>query len=46
MTGQMKAGVETLLGDPKPAIRNLAWPVMIGMILQTVYNLTDRKSVV
>ncbi|NLO76942.1 MAG: MATE family efflux transporter [Methanomicrobiales archaeon] len=41
MTGQMKAGVETLLGDPKPAIRNLAWPVMIGMILQTVYNLTD-----
>ncbi|KAF1075406.1 MATE family efflux transporter [Methanogenium sp. MK-MG] len=41
MTGQMKAGVETLLGDPKPAIRSLAWPVMVGMLLQTVYNLTD-----
>ncbi len=41
MTGPMKAGVKTLLGDPKPAIRRLAWPVMIGMFLQTVYNLTD-----
>ena len=41
MKGQMKAGVETLLGDPKPAIRSLAWPVMVGMVLQTVYNLTD-----
>ncbi len=37
----MKAGVKTLLGDPKPAIRALAWPVMVGMVLQTVYNLTD-----
>lgn len=41
MKGQMKAGVETLLGDPKPAIRSLAWPVMVGMLLQTIYNLTD-----
>ena len=41
MTRPMKAGVETLLGDPKPAIRSLAWPVMVGMVLQTVYNLTD-----
>lgn len=41
MTRPMTAGVETLLGDPKPAIRSLAWPVMIGMVLQTVYNLTD-----
>lgn len=41
MKGQMKTGVETLLGDPKPAIRSLAWPVMVGMLLQTVYNLTD-----
>lgn len=41
MTRPMTAGVETLLGDPKPAIRSLAWPVMVGMVLQTVYNLTD-----
>ncbi|GAB7014759.1 MATE family efflux transporter [Methanogenium cariaci] len=46
MTGPMKAGVATLLGDPKPAIRSLAWPVMIGMLLQTVYNLTDAFWVV
>ncbi|WAI02070.1 MATE family efflux transporter [Methanogenium organophilum] len=41
MTRPMTVGVETLLGDPKPAIRSLAWPVMVGMVLQTVYNLTD-----
>jgi putative MATE family efflux protein len=34
-------GVATLLGDPKKAIRKLAWPMIIAMSVQTVYNLVD-----
>jgi putative MATE family efflux protein len=37
----MTAGVRTLLGDPKAAIRALAWPMMVAMALQTLYNLAD-----
>lgn len=34
-------GVETLLGDPKRAIFRLGLPMIIGMSVQTMYNLTD-----
>ncbi len=34
-------GVKTLLADPKKAILKLAWPMMIAMSLQTVYNVVD-----
>ncbi len=34
-------GVDTLLGDPKSAIRRLSIPMIIAMSLQTAYNLFD-----
>ncbi len=34
-------GVKTLLGDPKKAILKLGLPMIIGMLVQTLYNLTD-----
>ncbi len=34
-------GVKTLLGDPKKAIFKLGLPMIIGMLVQTLYNLTD-----
>ena len=34
-------GVETLLGEPKKAIRKLALPMMIALSATTIYNLVD-----
>ena len=34
-------GVQTLLGDPKKAIIKLAIPMIIAMLITTVYNLAD-----
>lgn len=34
-------GVQTLLGDPKKAIFKLATPMIIAMLVQTLYNLVD-----
>ncbi len=34
-------GVKTLTGDPKKAIMKLAWPMIIAMSVQTMYNLVD-----
>jgi Na+-driven multidrug efflux pump len=34
-------GVKTLQGDPKKAIITLAVPMIIAMLVQTIYNLTD-----
>jgi putative MATE family efflux protein len=34
-------GVNTLTGDPKRAILKLAWPMIIAMSVQTMYNLVD-----
>ncbi len=34
-------GVETLLGDPKRAVRRMSVPLVISMLAQTVYNLFD-----
>ncbi|MCK5561331.1 MAG: MATE family efflux transporter, partial [Thermoplasmata archaeon] len=35
------AGVRTLMGDPKKAIIKLAWPMIIAMSVNTIYNLVD-----
>ena len=37
----MTKGVKILLGDPKKAVLKLSVPIMIGMLVQAVYNLTD-----
>ncbi len=34
-------GVETLLGDPKKAIRKLSGPMVVAMLVQTLYNIVD-----
>ncbi len=34
-------GVKTLLGDPKKAIIKLAWPMIIAMSANTIYNVVD-----
>lgn len=35
------ANIELIRGDPKKAIRQLSWPMMISMFLIVVYNLAD-----
>ncbi len=37
----MSKEVEILLGEPKKAILKLSVPIIIGMLVQTVYNLAD-----
>ncbi len=34
-------GVETLLGDPKAAIRSISGPMMVAMLVMTLYNVAD-----
>jgi Na+-driven multidrug efflux pump len=34
-------GIKTLLGDPKKAIIKLAIPMIVAMVVQTLYNLVD-----
>ncbi len=34
-------GVKTLLGDPKKAIRKLSGPMIVAMLVQTLYNIVD-----
>ena len=41
MENKKTKGVEILLGDPKRAIRKLAFPMMIAMMVQAMYNLVD-----
>ena len=38
---QSTRGVETLLGDPKKAIRKISGPMIIAMLVQTLYNIVD-----
>lgn len=40
-SSQETKGVKTLLGDPKKAILKISVPMMVGMLAQTTYNLTD-----
>jgi putative MATE family efflux protein len=35
-------GIKTLLGDPKKAIITLSLPMIVAMIVQTLYNLINR----
>ncbi|MCS3923843.1 MATE family efflux transporter [Methanosalsum natronophilum] len=35
------ASMKVLAGDPKTAIKKLAFPMMLGMLVQTLYNLVD-----
>ena len=37
----MTEQIKILLGEPKKAILRLSIPIMIGMLMQAVYNLTD-----
>ncbi|WP_340819752.1 MATE family efflux transporter [Methanolobus sp. WCC4] len=39
--GKTTVGMKALLGDPKKAIVKLALPMMLGMSVQTLYNLVD-----
>lgn len=35
------SSMRLLAGDPQTAIRKLAFPMMLGMLVQTLYNLVD-----
>ncbi len=41
MNEKVKKNIDILLGDPKRAIIKLSIPMMIGMLVQTLYNLAD-----
>ena len=41
MNEKSKRNVALLLGDPKKAIIKLSIPIMIGSIVQTLYNFVD-----
>ncbi|WP_342306365.1 MATE family efflux transporter [Methanolobus sp. ZRKC5] len=40
-TPNATSGMKAMLGDPKKAIIKLALPMMLGMSIQTLYNLVD-----
>ena len=39
---RLSKGVQTLLGDPRKAIRNLATPVIVALFA-TFYNISDAR---
>jgi Na+-driven multidrug efflux pump len=41
MPEKVTSGVKTLLGDPKKAILKLSGPMIIGMAVQSLYNIAD-----
>ena len=41
MPEKITSGVKTLLGDPKKAILKLSGPMIIGMLVQSLYNIAD-----
>ena len=41
MNEKITKGVKTLLGNPKKAIIKISIPMMVGMGVQTLYNLVD-----
>ncbi|MCD6201365.1 MAG: MATE family efflux transporter, partial [Bacteroidales bacterium] len=41
MEKEMTRGVRTLLGDPKKAVIKLSGPMMIAMLVQSLYNIVD-----
>ena len=46
MTNEEKtAGVETILGNPQVAVRKMSTPLIISMLLVSIYNLADAAWV-
>lgn len=41
MPEKITSGVKTLLGDPKKAVLKLSGPIIIGMLVQSLYNIAD-----
>ncbi|MCD6467889.1 MAG: MATE family efflux transporter [Thermoplasmata archaeon] len=41
MSEKVTKGVQLLLGNPRGAIIRLSIPMMVGMLVQTIYNLAD-----
>ncbi len=41
MAEELSRGVKTLLGDPKRAVLKLSGPMIIGMLVQSLYNIVD-----
>jgi len=41
MSQKVTKGVQMLLGDPKRAVIKLSLPMMVGMLVQSLYNLVD-----
>ena len=37
----MKKEVAVLLGEPKKAVLKISWPMMLGMVVHSLYNLAD-----
>ena len=38
---EITKGVSLLVGEPKAAIRSMAWPIFVAMFLLTMYNIVD-----
>jgi len=41
VTEELTQGVRTLIGDPKKAVLRLSGPMIIGMLVQSFYNIVD-----
>jgi len=41
MEKNMTKGVRTLLGDPKKAVLRLSGSMMVGRLVQSLYNIVD-----
>lgn len=41
MAEELTRGVKTLLGNPKKAVLKLSGPMVIGMLVQSLYNIVD-----
>lgn len=41
MVEELTRGVKTLLGDPKKAVLSLSGPMIIGMLVHSLYNVVD-----
>lgn len=41
MAEELTRGVKTLLGDPRKAVLKLSGPMIIGMLVQSLYNIVD-----
>lgn len=37
--------VEIIQGDPKIALKTIAWPLILTLVLNMVYNMVDRVDI-